>query len=52
MNMKYVEEAVREGKWKELEDYILCFTKIEDNTFSLQSILEIRRQKYNEALDK
>ncbi|KAL1809720.1 hypothetical protein ACET3Z_026710 [Daucus carota] len=51
LNMKYVEEAVREGKWKELEDYILCFTKIEDNTFSLQLILEIRRQKYNEALD-
>ncbi|KAK1364031.1 hypothetical protein POM88_039592 [Heracleum sosnowskyi] len=50
-NMKYVEESVINGKWKELEDYVLNFTKIDENSWSTKMIFEIRRRKYIEALD-
>ncbi|TQD73855.1 hypothetical protein C1H46_040605 [Malus baccata] len=51
-NMKYFEELVLDGKWDEVERYLLGFTKIDDNRYSMKVFFEIRKQKYLEALDK
>ncbi|XP_070669772.1 topless-related protein 1 isoform X1 [Malus domestica] len=51
-DMKYFEELVLEGKWDEVERYLLGFTKIDDNRYSMKIFFEIRKQKYLEALDK
>ncbi|CAN6583703.1 unnamed protein product [Malus baccata var. baccata] len=35
-NMKYFEELVLDGKWDEVERYLLGFTKIDDNRYSMK----------------
>ncbi|KAG2390088.1 Topless-related protein [Vigna angularis] len=50
-DMKYFEEMVLKGKWDEAENYLLGFTKVKDNDYSIKIYFEIRKQKYFEALD-
>ena len=50
--MKYFEDQVQAGEWKEVERYLSGFTKVEDNRYSMKIFFEIRKQKYLEALDK
>ncbi|XP_074276734.1 topless-related protein 3-like [Silene latifolia] len=51
-NMKYFEEKVQAGEWDEVEKYLIGFTKVDDNRYSMKIFFEIRKQKYLEALDK
>ncbi|KAL6296689.1 hypothetical protein ACE6H2_004831 [Prunus campanulata] len=51
-NLKYFEELVLGGNWDEVERYLLGFTKVDDNRYSMKVFFEIRKQKYLEALDK
>lgn len=51
-DMKYFEEMVLKGNWDEAENYLLGFTKVKDNDYSIKIYFEIRKQKYFEALDK
>jgi len=51
-DMKYFEEMVLKGKWDEAENYLLGFTKVKDNDYSIKIYFEMRKQKYFEALDK
>ncbi|KAJ7958799.1 Topless-related protein [Quillaja saponaria] len=51
-NLQYFEELVLSGNWEEAERYLLGFTRINDNKFSMKMFFEIRKQKYLEALDK
>ncbi|XP_035834648.1 protein TOPLESS-like [Helianthus annuus] len=51
-NMKYFEEEVHKGNWDEVKKYLSGFTKVDDNRYSMKIFLEIRKQKYPEALDK
>ncbi|KAF5787856.1 putative Topless family protein [Helianthus annuus] len=50
--MKYFEEEVHKGNWDEVKKYLSGFTKVDDNRYSMKIFLEIRKQKYPEALDK
>ncbi|XP_027940999.1 topless-related protein 2-like [Vigna unguiculata] len=50
-DMKYFEEMVLKGKWDEAENYLLGFTKVKDNDYSIKIYFEMRKQKYFEALD-
>ncbi|KAL1565037.1 WUS-interacting protein 2 [Salvia divinorum] len=50
-NMRYIEEAVTNGEWENLDKYVSAFTKVEDNAISMKIIFEIRKQKYFQALD-
>ncbi|KAL6972859.1 Topless-related protein 4 [Sarracenia purpurea var. burkii] len=51
-NMRYFEDAVTNGEWDEVEEYLSGFTKVDDNRYSMKIFFEIRKQKYLEALDK
>ncbi|KAL4341350.1 hypothetical protein GQ457_08G009520 [Hibiscus cannabinus] len=51
-NMKFFEEKVQAGEWDEVEKYLLGFTKVDDNRYSMKIFFEIRKQKYLEALDR
>ncbi|KAK8661786.1 hypothetical protein V6N13_091381 [Hibiscus sabdariffa] len=51
-NMKYFEEKVIAGEWDEVEKYLSGFIKADDNGYSMRIFLEIRKQKYLEALDR
>ena len=51
-NMKYFEEKALAGEWDDVEKYILGFTKMDDNSFSMKIFFQIRKQKYLEALDR
>ncbi|XVF35630.1 hypothetical protein REPUB_Repub18cG0162700 [Reevesia pubescens] len=51
-SMKYFEDLILGGKWKEVEQYLSGFTRIDDNRYSMKIFFEIRKQKYLEALDK
>ncbi|KAL4388332.1 hypothetical protein GQ457_09G024040 [Hibiscus cannabinus] len=51
-NMKYLEEKVLAGEWDEVEKYLSGFIKADDNGYSIRIFLEIRKQKYLEALDR
>ncbi|KAJ7966212.1 Protein TOPLESS [Quillaja saponaria] len=51
-NLQYFEELLLSGIWDEAERYLLGFTRINDNKFSMKMFFEIRKQKYLEALDK
>ncbi|GAV81493.1 WD40 domain-containing protein [Cephalotus follicularis] len=51
-NMRYFEDLVTNGEWDELEKYLMGFTKVDDNRYSMKIFFEIRKQKYLEALDK
>ncbi|KAH7866568.1 hypothetical protein Vadar_022028 [Vaccinium darrowii] len=51
-NMRYFEDAVTNGAWDDVENYLSGFTKVDDNRYSLKIFFEIRKQKYLEALDK
>jgi len=50
--MKYFEDMVLKGKWDDAENYLLGFTKVKDNDYSIKIYFEMRKQKYFEALDK
>ncbi|KAF4362928.1 hypothetical protein F8388_002358 [Cannabis sativa] len=51
-NMRYFEDMVTGGEWKEVEKYLSGFTKVDDNRYSMKIFFEIRKQKHLEALDK
>jgi len=51
-DMRYFEDLVLKGKWDEAEKYLLGFTKVKDNDYSIKIYFEMRKQKYFEALDK
>ncbi|KAL5713186.1 Topless-related protein 2 [Ranunculus cassubicifolius] len=51
-NLKYFEDKALAGDWDEVERYLLGFTKVDDNRYSMKIFFEIRKQKYLEALDK
>ncbi|KAL3840982.1 hypothetical protein ACJIZ3_025573 [Penstemon smallii] len=51
-NMRYFEDAVTNGEWDDVENYLAGFTKVDDNRYSMKIFFEIRKQKYLEALDK
>ncbi|WJX23479.1 hypothetical protein P8452_12684 [Trifolium repens] len=51
-NLKYFEKKVLDGDWDECEKYLLGFTHINDNPYSMKMYFEIRKQKYYEALDR
>ncbi|KAK8523546.1 hypothetical protein V6N12_048064 [Hibiscus sabdariffa] len=51
-NLRYFEDIVINGEWDEAEKYLLGFTKVDDNRYSMKIFFEIRKQKYLEALDK
>lgn len=51
-DLKYFEELLLNGNWKEVEKYLSSFTDVEDNKYSTKIYFEIRKQKYLEALDK
>ncbi|XP_074591143.1 protein TOPLESS-RELATED PROTEIN 2-like [Curcuma longa] len=50
-NMEHFEELVQAGRWDEVERYLGGFTKVDDNQFSMKIFLEVRKQKYLEALE-
>ncbi|XP_074296566.1 topless-related protein 4-like isoform X2 [Silene latifolia] len=50
--MRHFEELVTEGNWDDAEKYLTGFTKVDDNRYSMKIFLEIRKQKYLEALDR
>ncbi|CAJ1972066.1 unnamed protein product [Sphenostylis stenocarpa] len=50
-DLKYFEDMVLKGKWDEAENYLLRFTKVKDNDYSIKIYFEMRKQKYFEALD-
>ncbi|KAJ6435816.1 hypothetical protein OIU84_000943 [Salix udensis] len=52
-NTRNFEEMVTNGEWDELEKYLSGLTKVDDNRYSMEIFLEIRRkQKYLAALAK
>lgn len=51
-NVNFLEEKVIAGEWEELEKYLLGFTTVEDNSFSMKMFFNIRKQKYLEAIDR
>ncbi|KAL3839807.1 hypothetical protein ACJIZ3_024398 [Penstemon smallii] len=51
-NMRHFEEMVTNGDWENVEKYLLGFTKVDDNRYSMKIFFEIRKQKYLEALDR
>eukprot|EP00854_Cymbomonas_tetramitiformis_P015617 gene15617-18515_t len=50
-NLKYFEELILLGNWEEVEKYLLGFTRVEYNRYSMKMFFEIRKQKFLEALD-
>ncbi|KAI3929810.1 hypothetical protein MKX01_025978 [Papaver californicum] len=51
-SMKYFENELRHGHWEEVEDYLLGFTELTSNRYSIKLFFEIRKQRYLEALDR
>ncbi|XP_042448898.1 protein TOPLESS-RELATED PROTEIN 2-like [Zingiber officinale] len=50
-NMEHFEDLVQAGQWDEVERYLSGFTKVDDNQYSMKIFLEVRKQKYLEALE-
>lgn len=50
-NLKYFEELILDGNWEEVEKYLLGYTSVEYNRYSMKMFFEIRKQKFLEALD-
>lgn len=51
-NMEHFEDLVQAGQWDEVERYLGGFTKADDNRYSMKIFLEVRKQKYLEALER
>lgn len=51
-NMKYFMDGVLNDNLDETERYLSGFIKYDDNPQSTRTFLEIRKQKYLEALDE
>ncbi|KAI3893552.1 hypothetical protein MKX03_000505 [Papaver bracteatum] len=51
-NMEYFENELRNGHWEEVENYLLGFTDLTSNRYSIKLFFEIRKQRYLEALDR
>ncbi|KAI3955553.1 hypothetical protein MKW92_015232 [Papaver armeniacum] len=51
-NMKHFENELRHGHWEEVENYLLGFTELTSNRYSIKLFFEIRKQRYLEALDR
>ncbi|RZC86006.1 hypothetical protein C5167_026677 [Papaver somniferum] len=51
-NMMYFENELRNGHWEEVENYLLGFTELTSNRYSVKLFFEIRKQRYLEALDR
>ncbi|RZC53899.1 hypothetical protein C5167_012756 [Papaver somniferum] len=51
-NMKHFENELRHGHWEEVENYLLGFTELTSNRYSVKLFFEIRKQRYLEALDR
>ncbi|KAI3883761.1 hypothetical protein MKW92_011797 [Papaver armeniacum] len=51
-NMKYFENELRNGNWEEVENYLLGFTELTSNPYSIKLFFDIRKQRYLEALDR
>ncbi|KAM7259500.1 hypothetical protein ACFE04_015241 [Oxalis oulophora] len=50
-NLQHFEDLLKDGKWDEVESYLIGFTKPDQNRYSMKLFFEIRKQKYLEALD-
>lgn len=51
-DMKFFEGLVLSGSWDRAENYLSGFTKFDDNRYSRKIYLELRKQKFLEALDR
>ncbi|KAI3857265.1 hypothetical protein MKW92_032670 [Papaver armeniacum] len=51
-NMNYFENELRNGNWEEVENYLLGFTELTSNPYSIKLFFDIRKQRYLEALDR
>ncbi|XP_058203321.1 protein TPR3-like isoform X3 [Rhododendron vialii] len=50
-DMEHFEELVLDGNWDEAENYLLGFTRLGDDEYSIKIYFEMRKQKFLEALD-
>lgn len=48
-NLNYLKQLVIIGEWDKAENYLLSFTQLKDNSYSIQMYFEMREKKYTEA---